>query len=208
VNSFLKALDGWVPSCAFYPVPRRKCKLAAFAKRTIILYFFLRTSSRPEIEVVNHFWARCCGRVAQSRLHSASEKNGAGKALFKTPQFCMIEIAAHQGHKKKSVPGRCGQLRLLFRGNPSGSWFEAAGHPCGSEPLGAATFHLQAVKLGWVTRTGLVFTRTVGISSGSCIWAPSRNSNDRYQRCHHWGSAPKMEVLLLNPLPNSRCDVR
>ena len=118
VNSFLKALDGWVPSCAFYPVPRRKCKLAAFAKRTIILYFFLRTSSRPEIEVVNHFWARCCGRVAQSRLHSASEKNGAGKALFKTPQFCMIEIAAHQGHKKKSVPGRCGPIAIVVSWKP------------------------------------------------------------------------------------------
>ena len=72
-NCFLNALVGWVPPCPFHPVPRISCKLAAFPKRAIILYFFLRTSSSPKIDVVNHFWACCCGRVAQ--LHSASEKN-------------------------------------------------------------------------------------------------------------------------------------
>ena len=64
VNCFLSALDGWVPPCPFHPVPRIRCKLAAFPKRAIILYFFLHTSSRPEIKVVNRFWVRCCGRVA------------------------------------------------------------------------------------------------------------------------------------------------
>ena len=81
-NYFLNALDGWAPPCPFHPVPRRRCKLAAFPKRAIILYFFLRTSSRPTIEVVNHFWVRCCGRVAQSELHSASEKIYKYKYIF------------------------------------------------------------------------------------------------------------------------------
>ena len=47
-----------------HPLRRRRCKFAAFPKRTIFFYFFLR-----------HFWVRCCGRVAQSGLHSASGKN-------------------------------------------------------------------------------------------------------------------------------------
>ena len=74
VNCFLNALDGWAPPCPFHPVPQRRCKLAAFPKRAIILYISLRTSSRSEIAVVNQFWARWCGRVAQSELRTASGK--------------------------------------------------------------------------------------------------------------------------------------
>ena len=77
MNSFLNALDGCVAPCPFHPVPRIRCKLAAFPKRAIILYFFLHASSHPEIDVVNHFWVHCCRRVAQSELHSASEKKSA-----------------------------------------------------------------------------------------------------------------------------------
>ena len=59
-----------IPSGSAY-----KVQVSSVSQENHYPLLFLHTSSRPEIEVVNHFWARCCGRVAQSELHSASERD-------------------------------------------------------------------------------------------------------------------------------------
>ena len=50
VNCFLNALDGWVPPCPFHRVLRIRCKLAAFPKRTIILYFSYTLLLAPKLK--------------------------------------------------------------------------------------------------------------------------------------------------------------
>ena len=105
LNCFFNALDGWVQPCPLHPLRRRRCKFAAFPKRTIFLYFFLRTSFRPEIEVINHFWVRCCGRLAQSGLHSASEKTIPCLSCPYSPDISHIfPCLRRQGRARSSSP--------------------------------------------------------------------------------------------------------
>ena len=104
LNCFFNALDGWVQPCPLHPLRRRRCKFAAFPKRTIFLYFFLRTSFRPEIEVINHFWVRCCGRVAQSGLHSASEKKQSHASHAHIPQISPISSPAFAARGEPGAP--------------------------------------------------------------------------------------------------------
>ena len=53
-----------IPSGSTYKVKIRK-----ISQKNYYSAFFLYVSSRPEIDVNNNFWVRCCGHVAQSELH-------------------------------------------------------------------------------------------------------------------------------------------
>ena len=58
-----------IPSGSAYKVQGSSVSQKSHYPILFLMHFF-----SPETEVVNHFWVRCCGRVAQSELHSASEK--------------------------------------------------------------------------------------------------------------------------------------